>query len=232
MITARESLPKSWTDFLNGGPIGVGMDLGTTQKGTSNPSSITVAEKDGRIFKGRLVIAWKTNNPDISEEFLRLVLSDLEDSGSPARRVCLDASNEVFFCKTLKKHLSRFAPFSLIKGGENFHYEGEDHQAKTLLGNLYVNALEDGLWTLPPGEFIKTDHRLVARERGSFIAATNNSGQHGDTFDSGKLSQWALIKGGGRVRADAVAVGGPQKKALRSGLIGPIRSFIRNVLNS
>lgn len=235
MINPRDAVPRSWTDFLGSGSIGVGMDLGTTEKGTSNPSAITVAEQDGRVFKGRLVIAWKTSNPDISQEILRLVLADLEDFGNGAKRVCLDASNEVFFCQTLKKALSRYAPFTLVKGGEKITYQGEDHQAKTLLGNLYVNALEDGLWTLPPGEFIRDDQRLVARERGSFQTSTSNSGQHGDTFDSCKLSQWALIKGGGRVRADAVAVGGGHRKALRPGLIGPIGKaahWVRNRLNS
>jgi hypothetical protein len=232
MINPREAIPRSWLDYLGGGSLGVGMDLGTTDKGTSNPSAITVAERDGRGFKGRLVVAWKTANPDISEGILRMILADLEDAGKPARRVCLDASNETFFCKHLKKSLSRYAPFSLIKGGENLTFEGEEHQAKTLLGNLYVNALEDGLWTLPSGEFIRDDQRLVAKQKGSFISATSNSGQHGDTFDSCKLAQWALIKGGGRVQAEAVAVGGSQNKPLRPGLIGPIGRIIKSVLNS
>ena len=227
-MNPREALPRSWTDFLKGGMIGVGSDIGTTDKGTSNPSTISVIEKEGRFYRERLLIAWKTSDPDVSEEFYHLVLSDLQEFKMPARRLSLDASNETFFCKRLRKNLSKYCPVSLIKGGENLKYEGEEMPSKILLGNLYINAIEDGVLCLPAGEFIRDDHRLVSKDRGSFTTATNNAGQHGDTFDSGKLALWSLLTKSGKVEASAVDVRGGQGKTLRPGLIGSIAKKLFN----
>lgn len=231
-MTPREALPSSWIDCLTGGAIGVGMDIGTTDKGVSNPSAVAVLEKVGRFFRERLLIAWKTDNPDISEAIITLVLEDLQGAKQPARRLSLDASNEVFFCKRLRKNIRKFCPVALVKGGQNLRYQGEDHQAKSLLGNLYINAIEDGELCLPAGDFIKDDHRLVSRERGSFQTATNSAGQHGDTFDAGKLALWSLLSGSGKIEASAVDITGKNSKPLRQGLIGPLTQRARRKFNT
>ncbi len=222
-MTPREAIPKSWTDYLTEGVIGVGMDLATTANKTSNPSSITVTQKVGNIYHTRLVVSFKTADPEVSEEMLKIILQDIA-AISRTRRICLDASSEIFFATKLKKKILKFATVELVKGGSKVSYKGEEMNSKTLLGNIYVNLFEDGLITLPLGDWLRDDHRLVTKDRGSFLTLLGRNGEHGDTFDSGKLSIWAIEKGSGRARATATAVGsmGGKSQNLRPGLIGPI----------
>lgn len=230
-MTPREAIPLSWTDHLRDGPIGVGNDLGTTTKKTSNPSSITVIQKEGLIYHTRLVVTWKTDDPDVSEAMLQCVLDDIARANR-CRRICLDASNEVFFATRLKKALIRFCPVELVKGGAKIDYKGESMNSKTLLGNIYVNCFEDGIITLPLGDWLKNDHRLVTKDRGSFVTALGRNGEHGDTFDSGKLAVYAIEKGSGRIQASGAAVGSMGgSKPKRPGIIGPIGQQARRFLN-
>lgn len=230
-MTPRAAIPRSWTDYLTDGLIGVGKDLGTTTNKKSNPSSITVVQKEGRIYHTRLNVTWKTNDPDVSEQMLECVLDDIKDAQKRIRRTCLDASNEVFFATRLKKKFVTFCPFDLVKGGEKVEHMNERMDSKTLLGNIYINLFDDALITLPLGDSIKNDHRLVMRDRGSFTTNLGRNGEHGDTFDSGKLAVWALESGSERIKADAMAVGGLAKNApLRAGLVGPIGKKVNRFL--
>lgn len=227
-MTLREAIPRSWTDYLTGGTIGVGKDLGTTENKTSNPSSITVTEQVGRMFHVRLVVTWKTSDPDVSEAILQCVMDDIA-AAHQCKRLCLDASNEIFFATKLKKKFILICSVELVKGGAKIDYKGESMDSKTLLGNLYINLFEDSLITLPLGNWLRDDHRLVTKDRGSFKTNLGRNGEHGDTFDSGKLSIWAIVKGGGRIRADACAVGSMgATKPTRPGVIGPIGKKARS----
>lgn len=220
-MTPREAIPNTWIDFLTNHKIGLGIDLATSDKGTSNPSSLTVTQKVGRVYKVRLLVSWKTEDPDVTKAVVKMVLEDIRLAGFRAKRLSIDASNEVFFARQLKKFLRGHCSVTLVKGGEKIKYDGHELDAKTILGNLYINELEDGNIDLPENNFIFTDHRLVKRDRGSFVTETGKAGQHGDTFDSTKLSIWSLIKGGGKVKADAVDTTG-KRKGRRKGVIGPI----------
>lgn len=227
-MTPREAIPQSWTDHLTDGDIGLGLDLATSDKKTSNPSSLTVTQKIGRQFKTRFNVSWKTDDPAVTTAICELILDDLLKIGKKAKRLSIDASNEVFFAKELKKKFSKYCQIKLIKSGQNIKHDGHELDAKTLIGNIYINLIEDGLLDLPNSKFLFDDHRLVKRDRGSFTTETGKNGQHGDTFDSGKLSVWSLIKGGGSVSAQAVDTSGKAHSKSRPGLMGPISKGYRN----
>ncbi|MBB5037096.1 hypothetical protein [Prosthecobacter dejongeii] len=207
-MTVRDAIPRSWLDFLKEGPVGVGMDIATSDGPNSNPASITVTQAtDGRLYE-RLVISWKTRDEAVARAMLTTALEDLSSVfGLRIQACCLDASNEVFFAQSLAKGLREHCPFHLIKGGENITFQGQTLRSKELLGNLYVNAHTDGLICTPEGPFIKEDRRLVQKSKGLFVTLTGKGGKHGDTFDSGKLARWALMSSGA-VEAAAAAVSG------------------------
>ncbi len=68
---------------------------------------------------------------------------------------------------------------------------------KEYLGDQYVGLIEDNLATLPPGAYVRADHRLVKKDRGRFVCEPNSEGMHGDTFDAGKLAAHALTSSSG-----------------------------------
>lgn len=196
-MTPRDAIPRRWLDFLvPDAPVGVGMDIATTDGPTSNPASITVSQAVGGLIYERLVIAWKTRDEAVATAMLGTVLDDLQNARSQVRGICLDASNERFFCQRLARQFHLAGRFQLIGGGENLTYQGQTLRAKEMLGNLYVNAHTDGLLCTPEAPFLKEDRRLVQKSKGLFVTLTGKGGKHGDTFDSGKLARWALLSSG------------------------------------
>jgi hypothetical protein len=67
---------------------------------------------------------------------------------------------------------------------------------KTYLGDLYTATINDNRCVLPPEPYFKKDHRGVIKDRGTYEAEIDTDGGHGDTFDSGKLSHYALVDTG------------------------------------
>lgn len=199
MLTPRQALPRDWTRHLTNGPVGLGLDLATTANKTSNPSSLTVSQQEGRMIHERLVIRWKTTDDRVTKAIVRLVLEDLAERRMKARGLSVDASNEVFLCRQIKRKFSKFCPVHLVAGGAITEWKGEEIAFKILLGNLYSTLFEDALITIPNLQWIIDDHRLVQRDKGSFKTDLGPNGEHGDTFDSGKLSYWSLLRKG---RAD------------------------------
>lgn len=207
MLTVADAIPPHWTALLKEAPVGLGLDLATTEKGTSNPSSLTVGQRWQGRFYARLVLAWKTADPDVTEAIVKLVLDQLHAVNVRPRRLGVDASNERFFATSLRKTFGGRVIVDLIAGNDKLKHRGTELDAKTLLGNLWASALEDGLVVLPVDEFIATDYRLVKREAGGFVTETGKGGEHGDCFDSGKLAYWALEGQGGPVSAEPLNVG-------------------------
>lgn len=209
-MSPRSALPRSWIDFLTlTGDVGIGLDLATTTKKLSNPSSLTVAQKDGGRIVQRLVLRWKTDREAVTRAIVALVLEDIRARGARLRRLCVDATNERFFAQRLRAEFSRFCPVDLIVSSENTTApDGTVMNFKQYLGSLYVNQFEAALMAMPAAEWLRSDHRLVVRDRGSFDNALDENGNHGDTFDSGKLAVLALTKGG-RAEATALPVGAP-----------------------
>lgn len=196
-------LPPGWLDLFSSDPqIGIGLDPATTTKETSNPSAITVTQKVGLMHYARLVLRFKTDDPDVTEGLLRAILLGLRGRGLSVRRLVILATNERFFAVSMRKKFVRLVPVELVIESEKTIYLGEPMLYKAYLGNLFVNTIDDGYLALPPESWISKDVRLVVRDRGTFQSELSEDGGHADTFDSTKASLHA-VKGKGQATAAA-----------------------------
>jgi hypothetical protein len=187
---------------LGDGEVGLGFDVATTTGDTSNPSSVTVTEKRGVERFQRLVAVWKEKKPQIVRERLKEIIRVVRnrENGGTARRLCIDASNERYFAEETRDELRAFIPVELVIAGSGVDPLPAGYREainyKTYLGDLYSAAVNDNRYSLPSDEYIKFDHRLPVKDRGQYKTDPDPStGAHGDTFDSGKLAEWALASG-------------------------------------
>lgn len=215
----RSYLPADWARKIGGGEIGMGLDLATSDKVSSNPSSLTVTEKRGDAVT-RLVFAFKSRDEFVTTQIVLAVLADLERAGKRAKGLTIDGSNETFYAQAVKRLLRGRVRVHIIKGGENLYYMGEEALGKIVLGNLYANAFSDGRILLPSGKWLAEDHRLVRRVKGSFEANVLPDGRHADTFDSGKLALWTL-EGGSTGQTEAEGVSLSHSTGSRPGIKNP-----------
>jgi len=195
---------------LTSNKVGIGVDWATTEKGTSNPTSVSITEREGAGYITRAVFIWKTADPDLAEDRLTRIVEivNARKDGGRARRLCQDATSEKYFCARIKKKLRALVPVENVVGSETIEKPGgEKMTMKQCLGSIYVGELEDNHLTLPPERYLREDHRLPKKEKGTFICEPDPQGRHGDTFDSGKLSVWALVSRGSEGKAVAVAIG-------------------------
>lgn len=187
-------------DNLGDGAVGLGFDTATTTKEISNPSSVTVTEQRGSEKLQRLVICWKERNPKIARSRVRQIIEavQLRKAGGPAKRLCIDASNERYFAEETADELRALIPVEMVINGTSIHPPGyeEPTNFKTWLGDLYATEVNDNKYSLPADEYFKDDHRLPVKDRGTYTCAVEPDGKHGDTFDSGKLAQYALMERG------------------------------------
>lgn len=221
----RDYIPLDWVDHLEKNqPVSVGHDVATSAAGTANPASVTVTQKAGTLFHERLVTSWKTDDPAIATLIVKTILEDIRRAGFVGVKLSIDASNEVYHARNLKRDLAHLAQISLIKGGSNLEYKGEKMDSKTLLGNMYANDYNDGKITTPTGKWIAEDRRLVKKKGGAFYADLGKNGEHGDTFDSGKLAHWGLRnKSSNNSGVRAVAVGGTAVQRAAGALAATMR---------
>lgn len=213
-MTPRAAINPDWRAHLNKvGRVTLGLDLATTEKKTSNPAALSVIQEDGAFYRTRLIASWKTADPEVTTEIVTVVVNDILDAGCVPSLLSIDSSNEEFYAKMLAKSLRGKVRCQLIKGGENLTFEGVTDNAKTMLGNIYVNHIEEGRLLLPSGKWIEKDHRLVSKNGGKFLSALGDSGEHGDTFDAGKLALWGQLrkKTGTAKGVQAAQVGGAGK---------------------
>lgn len=205
-IRVKDAIPPTWKSHLIPGcPLAIGLDPATTDKGTSNPTGLTVTQNVGMDYIVRLIARFKSADP----EHTKAILDDILDlpHGLRPRRLVIDASSEKFFALEVKRHLAGKCRVELISSTQTVRYRGENLPAKVYLGNLLINTLEDSQIWLPEAKWVQGDWRLVKRDRGSFATEVDSSGGHGDTFDSTKLSLHGLISTGGPAEASAAAVG-------------------------
>lgn len=201
-------LPTAWLDALQpDGAIGIGLDVATTTKAASNPSGLCVMQRQSPLYVAALMLRAKIGDPSVMREMSHRIVDLLISTGHRPRRFCVDSTNEDFFAQDLRSSLAGKVPVSLIKGSENLKFRGDSINAKKLLGTLYASAFEDNLIAIPSGKWLREDHRLPKKDRGTFVCEVGPNGEHGDTFDSGKLALWALESGGGPARAEAIPVG-------------------------
>lgn len=222
----EHTLPADWREQLGIGDefVSIGFDVATTEKNTSNPSSITITTKSGVDLLARLIFRWKTEDPKVSTGYVREFVTSLR-----CRRLVIDASNERFYARQVRDEFSRFCPVELVVSSENIKIGAEEMPVKTYLGNLVVNALDDARLVLPPHREVRQDFRLVRKARGRFDNEVDGSGNHGDTFDSTKLSVhgW-LTPASGAFSADTlpmVRVGAAQQgfPLLKRPMLSPTR---------
>lgn len=209
---------------LGHGSLGVGLDLATTEREASNPTSLAIIEQQGGEMICWLVLVWKTRDPAIARHRIRTTLETLQRirRQHPIRRLAIDATSERYFAADLQRELAPLVPVELVVASETVEQPGaEPITKKALLGNQYVQSLDDNRVTLPPERYLRDDHRLVKRDRGSFITETGPNGEHGDTFDSCKLALHALTSTAGAIDSMAgIRVPRPVVRAPRLALRG------------
>jgi hypothetical protein len=183
-------------DHIGAGKVGLGWDLATTEKETSNPSSFTVVEElDALNWRATITVAWKTADPELAKARVKLLVQAVNSRalGGRARRLAIDATNERYFATLMQRELSALVPVELVVASETVEQPGsESITKKALLGNTLAGDINENRATLPPERYIKDDFRRVKRDRGSFACELGPNGEHGDTFDSHKLALHAL----------------------------------------
>jgi hypothetical protein len=201
---------------LTHGPVGIGFDVATTTRETSNPSAITVTEKLGTERFARLVLVFKSKKRQVMKHYLEGILDVVRErpEGGPARRLCIDASNERLAAEETADDLAGKVPTELVVAGMTVQpqppgYDDQPVNYKTLTGDIYATAVNENQYALPPDEYIKVDQRLPMKDQGRFVCDPDSDGRHGDTFDSGKLSERAVTSSGGAITTMAgIKVGG------------------------
>lgn len=207
MISVSDFMPKGWRDLLaERGPCAIGFDVATTAKKKSNPSGIALLQQVGLDNIVRLVVRFKTTDPEVSEAIIR-DLCELPH-GLRVRRVCVDATSEKFFAATLRKNLVGTVVVEPVVQSETMLYKGEKMTVKAYLGNLLVNTCDDGHLHLPQAKWLESDMRQVKRANGSFEADVDDQGNHADAFDAIKFGLHGLVRAGGKVEAAGSEVGG------------------------
>lgn len=194
---------------LRGGAVGIGFDVATTTAQISNPSSVTVREKIGIDRYDRLKLVWKERKPQIARDRLRQLIRLIRNrpEGGGARRLCVDASNERYFAEETADLLAPLVPVRLVIAGNpvaprpSGYSERDGHiNYKTWLGDLEATNVNEGRLALPADDYIKADYRMVLKDGGRFHCIPDpQTGAHGDTFDSGKLAELALLGTAGSI---------------------------------
>ena len=189
--------------LLKDGRVGIGFDVASTTGETSNPSSITVTEQIGVERYQRLVVLFKSKQRAVMVERLAAIVRAVRErkAGGPARRLCIDATNERLAAEETQDELRGLIPVELVIASLRVEPPGyqEPTNYKTYLGDLYSTAVNEGRYALPAADYIKTDQRLVVKNAGRYECAPEPDGKHGDTFDSGKLAEYALATVGGTI---------------------------------
>ncbi|MBE7497129.1 MAG: hypothetical protein HS117_19480 [Verrucomicrobiaceae bacterium] len=183
-------------NIAGAGSWGAGYDIATTTNAKSNPSSLTLTQAKGAERRARLIVRWKSANPEFSKSLVIRACETLKHAGGTLRAVGIDGSNERYFASQMKAALEA-AGFSvqIVVSGET--QEDPDNpkakmRMKEKLGGLLVNTATDRLLALPPDKWVKDDFLLQKKEKGLFVCDLDAAGNHGDTFDSTKLSVFAL----------------------------------------
>jgi hypothetical protein len=186
--------------LLGPGRVGIGVDLATTTEETSNPTSVTVTEAQGVERFARLIICWKESRGKVQRDRLKRIVETVRErlQGGPAIKMCIDATNERLFAQGTQEELRALIPVELIISSKNVDPRPagyrDDVIYKTFLGDLYSAAVNENRYSLPSNQYVKDDQRMVLKSKGRYECTPDKrDGKHGDTFDSGKLAEYALL---------------------------------------
>lgn len=180
---------------LGANPVGLGWDLATTTKATSNPSAFAVVEREGVDTIVRAVFTWKTADPHLALERVRRIVEavNARNAGGRARKLGVDATGERYFAASVRTALAHLLPVELVIASETIEVPGQEPMTlKQYLGGQLIAQLDDNRLWLPPERMLKLDWRLVRKEKGQLICEPDVDGKHGDTFDAVKLGLHAL----------------------------------------
>jgi hypothetical protein len=195
----------SMLERIGSGAVGLGWDLATTTKETSNPSAFVVLERRGLEIIARLIATWKTRDPDVARERAGKIIAAVRarKEGGPARRLAIDATNERYFAMDCRKEFAAELPVELVIGSETIEVPGQPEPItmKQYLGGQLVAEIDDNHAWLPPERYIKEDFRLVKKEKGQFVCEPDAAGRHGDTFDGVKQALHALKSTAGAIES-------------------------------
>ncbi|MFZ4394189.1 MAG: hypothetical protein ACOYOU_01025 [Kiritimatiellia bacterium] len=207
-MNVADYIPSTWIDMISPDHpvLGMGLDVATTTGKKSNPSALALTQSMPPIYAVRLLISWKSTDPAVAEAIVRYVIGRIP-YGLRVKALHIDATSERYFAVDLKRKVAPIVTVRLINSSKTTVYKGEQMSTKSYLGNLMVNTIEDGFLWVPNEPWVKTDLRLVNRDRGTFDAEVNPEGRHGDCFDGIKLSIDAIVSKGGPVVAAGVPVG-------------------------
>lgn len=180
------------------GTWGVGYDIATTTKKKSNPSSITLSQARGDEKWARLIFRWKSARPSFSESVVISTLDVMVKGSGSLLGLAVDASNERYFATRLKDIITTCTVVLVVSGETHDTGDPSEPQMrqKERTGNLLVNHANARLLALPPHRWVKDDFLLVKKDKGLFVCDLDPAGNHGDTFDSTKLSLLVLEAGG------------------------------------
>jgi len=221
--------------LLTNGAVGLGLDTATTTNDTSNPSVLTVTERLGVMKAQRMVFVWKERDPKIARGRVRAVIEVVKGrlKGGPARRLCIDSTSEQYFARETAQELSGLIPVELVDARLAVdpvpagYVRAPNH--KTYLGDRYAAAVNDNRYLLPPEQYFKDDHRLTTKNGEHYECEPQSDGRHGDTFDAGKLADWALEGAAGPVAYERLTVT-LDPENIQEGAEGRISARTRGVL--
>lgn len=188
-------LPTGIFQAVNG-TVSLGLDLGTTEKKTSNPTALAVAGKLGADFVIPATMWWKTADPNLTILRLVTVAEAMRAKGIKVLGLQVDATNERYFATLVRSALGRYFPVTLCVGSERIETAGEPLLLKAYKGNLLANAGESGKLLLPFHRYLYDDFMRVVKTAGSYDATVGPAGEHGDTFDAAALALHGLASGG------------------------------------
>jgi hypothetical protein len=198
---------------IGNGPVGLGWDTATTEKETSNPSAFTVTERRGHEYVSILTCIWKQGDPAKQRKWaLRIVRAvAARPEGGRGRKLSIDGTNERLFARDVKTAFAAELPVEIFVNSETLEIPGEDTPLtkKQVYGQQLINCFEANWMTMAPERYIKEDFRLVKKDRGMIVCDLGPDGQHGDTFDSHKLSIHSLASPAGAISSmEGVIVSG------------------------
>jgi hypothetical protein len=222
-LFAQDNLPQASdiVGLLGRGPVSLGYDIATTEGKTSNPSSITLAQREGPLFLARLILVWKAADPEVPKALLRELIGLLLSAGHRPQGLDIDATSERYFAAQVRVEFAPLLPVGLVVAGEKTQFRGEDLNWKNYLGNGLLNLLQDGRMALPESRYVRDDFRLVKRTPTGLNAEVASDGKHADTFDSTKLAIHRLFNPHGPAFAEAVELGDFRRSGVDQGWKNP-----------
>lgn len=202
-----EMFPPDWEKlFVPDKRIALGLDIATTEGKKSNPTALAIAQEIGVDVFARLVIRYKSVDPNVTIQAVEYAISRLK--GIPCSGMAQDATSEKYYASIVEKHFRGKLRVIPVVSSESIDFQGKAMSYKAFLGNMIVNQLDDGRLALPALDWLEKDFRSVQRAKGSFESEIDKAGNHADCFDAVKLALYVLLFGsGGPIEAAACPTG-------------------------